>query len=120
MSFSKFDQHSSPLFHQLQIIKFPDLVYFHNAIFMFQFKHNLLPVAFDNYFQPISLRHSYNTRLASKSSYCLNKIRTNYGKFSIRYAGASIWNNLEEKLKFLSIKQFKSQLKSSLIQSYNL
>jgi hypothetical protein len=38
--------HSSPLFHQFQIVKFPDLIYLLNAIFMYQFKHHLLPAAF--------------------------------------------------------------------------
>jgi hypothetical protein len=48
---------------RFQIVKFSDLIYFHNSIFMYQFKYNLLPTAFDNYFESaISLRLSYNTR----------------------------------------------------------
>ena len=37
--------------------------------------------------------HSYNTRLASKSTYYLNTIKTNYGKFNFRFAAVKVWNN---------------------------
>ena len=47
---------------------------------MFQYHHNLLPKAFDNFFSRISSKHNYNTRLASKSTYFIDHERTNYGK----------------------------------------
>ena len=68
MTFSKRDAHSSPLFSQLGLIKFIDLVSVHFAIFMLQYHRNLLPKAFDNFFLIISSKHNY-TRLASKSTY---------------------------------------------------
>ena len=60
MTFSKRDAHSSPLFSQLGLIKFMDLVSIHIALFMFQYHHNLLPKAFDNFFLSISSKHNYN------------------------------------------------------------
>ena len=39
------------------------------------------------FFLPVKLKHSYNTHLALKNSYSLPLIRTNYGKFSIRFQG---------------------------------
>ena len=39
ITFSRFDEHSSPLFKSLEIIKFLDLVTFHLAIFMYKY-HN--------------------------------------------------------------------------------
>ena len=39
-------------------------------------------------FQPVRSNHKYNTRLASKEGYYVSKVRTNYGKFNIRYIGA--------------------------------
>ena len=51
MTFSKPDEHSGPLFKQLEILKLKDLVYFYNALFMYKFHNNLLPKAFDQFFQ---------------------------------------------------------------------
>ena len=96
------DAHCSPLFFQLGLIKFMDLVTFHTALFLFQFHHNLLPKAFDNFFSRISSKHGYNTRLASKSTYYVDQVRTNYGKFNIHFSGPSLWNNMAENLKTCS------------------
>ena len=42
-TFSQFDAHSTPLFKHLKILKFPDLVNFHTAIFMHKFYNNKPP-----------------------------------------------------------------------------
>ena len=76
------DAHSSPLFSQLGLIKLMDLVTIYTALFMFQYHINLLPKAFDNFFSRMSSKHNYNTRLASKSNYYIDHVRTNYGKFN--------------------------------------
>ena len=66
------------------------------------------------------IKRSYNTRLAStcRSSYTLLPIRTNYGKFSIKFQGAKIWNSLSEETKSLHRLAFKKTLKREIIQSY--
>ena len=119
MTFSKPDEHSGPPFKQFEILKLKDLVYFYNALFMYKFHNNLLPKAYDHFFQLISSVHKYNTRLASRSSYYIKNIRTNYGKFNIHFAAATIWNNLDNNIKHLSQKSFKTNIKLSIIQSYN-
>ena len=43
ITFSRFDEHSSPLFKYLDILKLKDLVTIHVAIFMFKFYNQLLP-----------------------------------------------------------------------------
>ena len=48
ITFSKHGAQSRPIFFQLGLIKFVDLVTMQTAIFMFQYYHNLLPKAFDN------------------------------------------------------------------------
>ena len=97
ITFSNYNDHSNPLFKALEIIKFDHIIFLHNAIFMYDFHSGTLPPAFSNYFTAVNKRHKYNTRLASKSSYTLPPIRTNYGKFSIKFQGANIWNSLNEK-----------------------
>ena len=52
-------------------------------------------------------------------SLSLPRIRTNYGKFNIRFAGVKAWNSLDEKIKKASsISKFKELLKDSIIKSY--
>ena len=43
ITFSEYNEHSSPLFKLLNIIKIFDLVTFHIASFMYKFHHRLLP-----------------------------------------------------------------------------
>jgi hypothetical protein len=57
MTFSNFDEHSSPLFKQLYIVKLYDLVTLHNVVFMYKFHNNLLPIAFDTFFMRVSETH---------------------------------------------------------------
>ena len=117
MTFSQFDAHSSPLFKSLYILKFPDLVTLHTSIFMHKSNNNMLPSAFTNFFTPVNIIHTYNTRLASKS-YALTKTRTNYGIFNLRYQGAKVWNSIDEKLNFLPPNQFKIKLKEMFLFKY--
>ena len=79
-----------------------------------------------NIFQPkwwpksmdVASIHSYNTRLASKSTYYLNTIKTNYGKFNFRFAAVKVWNNLDESIKHLPLKSFENKVMFNILQSY--
>ena len=78
---------------------------------MYDFHSGTLPPEFSNYFAAVNKRYKYNTRLASRSSYTLPPIRTNYGKFSIKFQGVKIWNSLSEETKSLHRSSFKKTLK---------
>ena len=69
--------------------------------------------AFSNYFTPVNKRHKDNTRLASRSSYTLPVITTNYGKFSVLNLKVQ-----SEEIKSLHRFAFKKTLKKEIIQSY--
>ena len=43
------------------------------------------------------------------------QVRTNYGKFNIRFTGVKVWNSIDDKLKTLKKLAFKKKLKDSLI-----
>ena len=120
ITFADFRDHSNPLFLRLQILKFKDVVFHQTAIFMHDFHHGNLPNAFESFFTLVCKRHNYNTRLAScKSNYSLPSAKTNYGKFNVRFSATKVWNSLDEKLRCLSRKSFKTALKTQLIDSYN-
>ena len=119
ITFSDFNSHSSPLFRKLGLlIKFGDLIYLDNALFMHDYYSYRLPSTFNNFFKSINKVHQYATRLASKKSYYLPKVRTNYGKFNIRSSGAKLWNAIKENVKSASRFRFKELLKESVISKY--
>ena len=100
------------------MIKFSDLIYIHFALFMFDYHNGILPSAFDEFFIDINRVHQYNTRLASKKAYYLPKVRTNYGKFNIRFLGVKIWNSLSCDIKTKSRSVFKRKLINSFMDIY--
>ena len=83
ITFSKFQEPSSPLFNFFSSLKLVDLISLHTLILMYQYHNQLLPSTFDNFFTPVAQIHSYNTRSAARQTYYLPSIRTNYGKFNV-------------------------------------
>ena len=118
ITFSQYDSPSSPLFKSLQVIKFYDLVPFHIATFIYKFHNQLLPTAFHSFFTKVTNIHKYNTRLAAKQSYYLPFVRTNYGKFNIRFKGPSIWNCIDKDIKSLSKAMFKKKIQAQYLKKY--
>ena len=85
---------------------------------MHKYHNNLLPTTFETLFVRVNEVHDYNTRLSSKISYSIPKIRTSYGKFNIRFQGVRVWNSIDENLKSLSPLAFKKKLKIYFIDEY--
>ena len=119
-SFADFREHSTPLFSALNLLKFNDIVKFQTVTFMHDFSQGNLPPSFDSFFLSISNRHKYNTRLAScKLNYSLPSVRTNYGKFNIRFSATKAWNSLDENVRTFKKTKFKKHIFSEIINSYN-
>ena len=85
---------------------------------MYKFYNNQLPLVFDSYFLSSKKLHHYNTRLSSGHAYAIPTVRTNYGIFNIKFAGAKVGNSLDAELKTLSIKTFKARLKEKFVSNY--
>ena len=118
ITFTSFNDHSSPLFKDLRVVKLFDIIALQLAVFMYKFHNKLLPPVFDHYFNPVRNVHSYNTRLSSKMTYAIPKARTNYGIFNIRFQGAKVWNDISDDLKLLPLKHFKKNLKLTFFENY--
>ena len=88
------------------------------AMFMYDLYTTKLPNAFKDLFKKVRNRHAYNTRLASRQSYSLPSVRTNYGKFNLRFIGAKIWNTISDDKKRMPKHSFKEAIKSNLLNSY--
>ena len=78
---------------------------------MYQYTKGNLPRVFDILFLTTSSKHDDSTRLASKSTFFFPKIRTNYGKFDIRYSGSKVWKDIDESVKALSNRVSSVNLK---------
>ena len=76
---------------------------------MHQFNTGKLTKIFDSFFVKTSCRHNVNTRSDSRSTFYLPNIRTNYGKFNIRFNGPKLWNELDERFKCRTSNQFKKR-----------
>jgi len=118
ITFSNFDERSSPLFKRLNVIKLNDIAFLYISVFMYKYHHSLLPTAFNNFFTKVRDVHKYNTRLSSKSSYALPKPRTNYAIFNIRFQGVKIWNSLSDNTKVLSKSLFKNTIIADVLSKY--
>ena len=118
ITFSSYNEHSSPLFKDLNVVKLSDIITLQLAVFMYKFHNNLLPSVFDSYFNSVRMLHNYNTRLSSKMTYVIPKVRTNYGTFNIRFQGAKVWNDISDDIKLLPLKIFKKNLKLILLEKY--
>ena len=118
ITFSSYNEHSSPLLKDLNVVKLFHIITFQLAVFMYKFHNNLLPPVFDPYFNSVRMIHNYNTRLSSKMSYAISKVRTNYGVFNIRFQSSKVWNDISDHIKLLPLKSFKKNLKLILIEKY--
>ena len=88
-----FDAHTSPLFFQLKLLKL-DHIKLQTPYFMHQFFIGKLPKIFDSFFIKTSDKHNVNTRFATRTTFHVPKIRTNYWKFNIRYNGTKLMRDL--------------------------
>ncbi len=86
--------------------------------FLYQYHKNLLPSSFDNFFHSVSSIYQYKTRIAPRSTYYINSVKTNYGKFNIRFAVVKVCNVLDENIRYLPLEMFKNEVKLDILQKY--
>jgi hypothetical protein len=108
--------HTDPIFTELQFLKFSEIHTYFIMTFMFKFVKGMLPKVFDNFLQrncEISTRVTRNSH-----KFYLPKFRTSLFKNSIKYKGATEWN---ERIDFIddkcSIHSFKKNLKKLLLKN---
>ena len=119
MTFSKYRQESRPLFQSLGLLNIYELNLYLIATFVHSYLHGNLPLVFKDYFSTNDTIHMYNTRSSRKLH--ISYKRTNYGKFSIKYKGAQIWNSLPTILRDIKLKYiFRKKIKQFIQQKHDL
>ena len=112
---------ATPFYAKLGILKLADLVKFEKALFVFKFKMKTLPAQFSKYFCEVSSVHKRSTQTSTQNNYFMPFLKKSKPQNSIRYQGPLIWNSLDSSIKnSKSIKSFKSNLKRTLLEKYNL
>ena len=100
-------EHTSPLFHRLNILKLEDLYKFHLSIYMFK------SVARGEY----SVQHSLNTRSRYLAAPTFHRLTLT--QRAVSYAGPSMWNKIPLSIRNCSsLSIFKRNLKSWFIDDY--
>ena len=119
ISRAQFNDHTTPLFEKLKLLKFTDINLHQQSTFMYKSINNIFPTQFNDKFcfQRNSEIHNYNTRSASQIH--LPQTRTQKFQFDIRYSGPKYWNSLPTTLQdSLSFYTFSRKVKKKLISSY--
>ena len=123
MSFADYHAPVNPLYRNLDILKFGDLVHLQNVVFVYSCFHQQLPVALINTFA-FDFTHTYSTRASTKGlmKSCA-KNTTCFGINSVRNQCILSWNYCHEilpniKLHDLTLTNLKSSLKSAFVKSY--
>ena len=118
ITFSTFLTPSKPIFQRLQILDIFQLHRLCVCSFMFNLINGNLPHCITRYCSFVS--HRYSTRHNVKNNLYLPKVKTNYGKFSLSFVGASYLNELPMSIRqSSSSNSFRKSLKS-LIMCANL
>ena len=120
MTFNDIRTPSSPLFHQLELLKLDDINNLEIASFVYECINGLVPQYFENFFTSLSSKHSLGTRQSKKGNLFLERQNTvQYGIRSIHYSGAKLWNSVPPEIRLLSTtKKFRSELKVYFIKFY--
>ena len=86
-------KHSTlPLFHNMGLLKFTDIVFKDTAIMMYKVANSQVPMRFTSMFKNFTSVHDHKTR--QYNDFYFPKFKTNIKKFSFSVVGCKIWNSL--------------------------
>ena len=113
ITFSKFNEHSRPLFVKLSILSVYDTYKYQLLIHVYKEVKNISPVG-SQYYTENSAIHKYYTR--QNSNLHLPQYRTSLKRNTISFQGPLLWNALPDKIKSCqSLNIFKRKLKLFLL-----
>ena len=123
MCFADFKASVNPLYVELGLIKFTDLIHLHNVSFLHSVYHSNLPSPLLDTFG-IDFSHAYNTQASARGLINFRSVRTScFGLKSVRHQSLQSWqycHNLCTDSRFvdLSLSKLKHILKSTFLNSY--
>ena len=107
---------SSPLYKELEVLKFHDLYYYNLCLLAYEYFHNdEYPDAIRNKFT-IHEQDAYNLRNTDHLTYKVPNLINSYRKPTI--AASIMWNKIPCEIKKLNKFKFKNALKKYFIDKY--
>ena len=94
ITFSSYLEHTEPLFHNLEILHFKQLVIHRIAMLMFKNSKEMVPIAIRMLFSRNDQYHNYYTRQSRSLHPSVEKGEAIYRSFS--FHGVNIWNYLSK------------------------
>ena len=96
MYFVNRNAHTTPLFKDSNILKFPDKIALENCIFIKNYFNQTLPTPFKNWFPHSTDSHTHNTRWSNLGCLKIPPHKTKiYGRQSIKISAIYTWNYLQ-------------------------
>ena len=126
MSFKQRDSHSEPLFYNLKILQFHDMIQCENAFLMHKLLTNQIPPEIKETFK-LSLKEQFRSARNTLYKYNVFKLpKTNtstFGNYSIKYQCILTWHYLSEIFSSLTLSKipyvlFKQKIKDHYIDLY--
>ena len=118
ISGARYDQHTSPLFKKLKILKLNDLYELELIKLIHEHEYGTLPHSLQNSLPKITTIHSYNTR-TNRNLYIPCKNTEISKKASVFQRGALLWNALPVDIKQEKVlHEFVSKYKNLVISKY--
>ena len=109
--------HTNLLFHNVHILKLPDLVKLKTAIIMFKAYRYILPMNVQKLFRIHDSRYSSRYKCKFKQIY----IRTNLKSMCISVTGVKLWNSFDNSLiSCKNVHHFKKCYTNRLLNNYVL
>ena len=122
ITFSDFRAHTSPLFKDLNILKFGDLFQYQVSSIMWDYDHNMIPSSLCSLFIKTNSRHTYGTRFANADKLIVDKGNSyKYGDMSFKAIGASRLNEMKDCDFYRNARTkqvFMNSLKNSILDTY--
>ena len=116
ITFSDSRTPSRPLFQNLEILNVFEIVKLQLCEIAYNFANDQLLDLFTDYFHDLNSVHTYNTRSKTNKNLYIPRQRLNYGKFGIKFAAASQWNEVPIEIKNSpSLSCFRKAYKKNLL-----
>jgi len=107
----------APIYQQLNFLTLENILKLEVIKFVLNFKTKTIPKCFDQYFQPASHMHNYQTRFVSGNNLAVTKYNKTIILRLIRHAGGKLWNEMPDEIKqsiYLSQSIFLNKVKRYL------
>ena len=108
--------HTSPLFHKLQLLKLNEIYVYFTTLLMYKYHHNFIPQVMQNLFIRNNAVHDYSTRQHNVLHVPIS--RSNLSSRNIRVTGVTLYNHFYRILNWdVFYVTFKYNLKRYLLEN---